>query len=180
MLPALHDDERRALARLATMLIAGALCVLPLTAQNSPSAGAAGVHDITSVPNLVPPERLTFPAYEINRDPFVPQGAMRVKLEGSTVPMSVGPSDDIGVVLPPNAGASQGGAPPSIPGGLVVGPVVRAIVLGDPPRALVEAGGTVRVLGVGDRLGALTVAGIVPGRVILSDGSALMLGDAHK
>jgi hypothetical protein len=175
VLPALFDNDRRALARLATMLVAGALCVLPLTTQTSPIAGAAGVHDTSEDSNLAPPAQLIFPAYEINRDPFVPQGAMRAKLDSGTVPVDVGQGTDIGIVLPPNPGASQGGVPQSIPGNPAVGPVVRAIVLGDPARALVEAGGTVRVLGVGDRLGALTVSAIAEGRVVLSDGSSLML-----
>lgn len=167
MLPPLHDDDRPALVRLATMLIAGALCVLPLTTQSSPVAGAAGVRDVADDANLTPPARLTFPVYEIDRDPFVPQGAVRAKLEGGAVPMTVGQGTNIGIVLPPNVGAG-------------LGAVVRAIVLGDPPRALIEVGGTVRVVGVGDRLGALTVAGITEGRVALSDGSALILDGNRK
>jgi hypothetical protein len=180
MLPALHDDDRRALARLATMLIAGALCVLPLTTQSSPIAGAAGVHDVTDDPSLALPARLTFPAYEIVRDPFVPQGAMRAKLDAGAVSINMSQGTDIGIVLPPNAGASQGSVPQSIPGSPTLGPVVRAIVLGDPPRALIEAGGAVRVLGIGDRLGGLTVASIGEGRVTLSDGSVLLLDGTHK
>lgn len=180
MLPALYDDDRRALARLATMLVACALCVLPLTTQSSTVAGAAGVRDISKDPNLIVPARLTFPAYEVSRDPFVPEGSMRTKLGGVGVPTNVRQGSDIGIVLPPNAGASQGGVPASAQMGPTIGPVVRAIVLGDPPRALVEAGGTVRVLGVGDRLGDLTVVGITAGRVTLSDGSALILDSARK
>jgi hypothetical protein len=109
----------------------------------------------------------------------VPQGAMRTKLGGGAIPMNVGQGSDIGIVLPPNSGASQGYVPQG-PGGSTLGPIVRAIVLGDPPRALIEAGGTVRVLGVGDRLGALTVVGIAEGRVTLSDGSALILDGNRK
>jgi hypothetical protein len=177
MLPALYDDDRRALMRLASMLVAGALCILPLTTQTSPIAGAAGVHTVTDISELVPPARLTFPGYAISRDPFVPDRAIGPTLDTGGTTMSVGLSGDIGVVLPPNAGATQGG-PASTPSGL--GPIVRAIVLGEPPRALVEAGGTVRVLGVGDRLGALTVVGITAGRVTLSDGSSLILDGNHK
>lgn len=179
MLPALYDDDRRALARLATMLVACALCVLPLTTQSSTVAGAAGVRDISTEPNLIVPARLTFPAYEIRRDPFVPEGALRAKIDGGVVPTNVGQGNDVGIVLPPNAGASQGSVP-ATPLGSTIGSVVRAIVLGDPPRALVEAGGMVRVLGVGDRLGDLTVVGITAGRVTLSDGSALILDSARK
>lgn len=180
MLPALHDDDRRALARLATMLVACALCILPLTTQSSTVAGATGVRDVSMDSNLIVPAHLTFPAYEVGRDPFVPEAAVRAKFNGGVLPMGDGQSSGIGIVLPPNAGASQGGVPPAILPGSTMGPVVRAIVLGDPPRALVEAGGTVRVLGIGDRLGDLTVVGIAAGRVTLSDGAALILGGEHK
>ncbi len=179
MLPALYDEDRRALARLATMLVAGSLCVLPLTTQSSPIAGAASIRDITQDPNLVPPARLTFPAYEISRDPFVPEGAIGAKLDDAAS-MSVGQSREIGVVLPANAGALPSGIPASLPATSGIGPVLRAIVLGDPARALVEVGGAVRILGVGDRLGDLTVIGIAQGRVSLSDGSALILDGEHK
>lgn len=180
MLPALYDDDRRALARLATMLVVGALCVLPITTQSSSVAGAAGVHDVTSDPNIAPPARLTFPAYEVSRDPFVPEGSNRAKLDGAAVPMSVGQGSDIGVVLPANAGAGQGTVASSPSSSSAMGPVVRAIVLGNPPQALVEAGGTVHVLGVGDHLGELMVVGIRQGRVTLSDGSMLILDGTRK
>ena len=120
MLPALHDDDRRALARLATMLIIGALSVLPVTTQSSSVAGAAGVRDVTNDANLMVPAHLTFPAYEISRDPFVPAGPMRTKLDGNATTMSVGQGGDIGVVLPPNAGASQSGARPGVPTGMTM------------------------------------------------------------
>ncbi len=180
MLPALHDDDRRALARLATMLIIGALSVLPVTTQSSSVAGAAGVRDVTNDANLMVPAHLTFPAYEISRDPFVPAGPMRTKLDGNATAMSVGQGGDIGVVLPPNAGASQSGARPGVPTGMTMGSILRAIVLGDPPRALVEAGGAVRVVGVGDHLGELKIVGITPGHVALSDGSSLILDGARR
>jgi hypothetical protein len=177
MIPALYDDDRRALMRLASMLIAGALCILPLTTQTSPIAGAAGMHDLSDVAKLAPPARLTFPGYRISRDPFVVEGKMRAMLDVGGAPMSVGQGSDIGVVLPPNAAATQGSLP-RLPLGLE--PIVRAIVLGDPPRALVEVGGAVRVVGVGDRLGTLAVVGIASGRVTLSDGSSLTLDGNHK
>ncbi|MGB6986449.1 MAG: hypothetical protein WBD74_10795 [Candidatus Aquilonibacter sp.] len=180
MLPALYDEDRRALARLATMLVAGSLCVLPLTTQSSPIAGAAGIRDFTRDTNLFPPAPLTFPAYQISRDPFEPQAAMRAKLEYAASMNSPEESSEIGVVLPANAGALQGGVPASLPETSGIGGVVRAIVLGDPPRALVEFGGAIRVLGIGDRLGALTVIGITEGRVSLSDGSALILAGERK
>jgi hypothetical protein len=149
MLPGLYDDERRSLKRLATMLILGAAAVLPLTTQSSSVAGAADVHTQSLGAGLVLPARLTFPGFSVSRDPFVPAQAVREKLAGTAMPTSAGPGS--GTVI------------------------VRAIVLGDPARALVEESGTVQIIAVGDRIGELRVIAITAAGITLSDGSHLML-----
>jgi hypothetical protein len=53
--------------------------------------------------------------------------------------------------------------------------VVRAIVVGENSRALVEAGGATRLIGVGDRVGSLRVMAIRIDRIQLSDGSTALL-----
>jgi hypothetical protein len=178
MLPALYDDDRRALGRLASMLIIGAIGVLPLTTQSSSVAGAADVRAQSDQSGLALPPRLTFPAYSVSRDPFVPEQSIRAKFEGSA--LRVGQGSEIGVVLPPNAGAEQNGTIAPLNGASPSAPIVRAIVLGDPARALVEVGGTVRVLGIGDRIGELAVAGITADGITLSDGTRLTLDVAHR
>ncbi len=173
MLPGLYDDERRWLMRVAAMLVLGSLAMLPLTIQMSSVAVAAG--EPAWVQNVSPatPPRLTFPGFSISRDPFVPDEAVREKLEGAA--MHLGQGDDIGVVLPPNAGA-DGAVVASLPaGGPAIAPSVRAVVLGNPARALVEENGSVRVLGIGDRIGDLRVIAITSGGIALSDGSHLLL-----
>lgn len=177
MLPALFDDERRSLGRLASMLIIGAIGILPLTTQSSSVAGAADERAQSYKSGLALPPRLTFPEYSISRDPFVPEQPTRAKLEGSA--LRVGQGSEIGVVLPPNAGALQNGPIPPLIGASPSAPIVRAVILGNPPRALVEDGGTVRVLGIGDRIGELAVAGITADGITLSDGSRLTLDVAH-
>jgi hypothetical protein len=164
MLPALYDDDRRSLARLASMLIIGAIGVLPLTTQSSSVAGAADVRARNDQTDLALPPRLTFPAYSVSRDPFVPEQSIRAKLDGSV--LRVGQGSSIGVVLPPGTLSSAS--------------IVRAIVLGNPARALVEDGSSVRVLGIGDRIGELVVVAITADGITLSDGTRLMLDVAHR
>jgi hypothetical protein len=141
MLPGLYDDDRRTLLRLGTMLILGGVAVLPLTTQGSSVAGAAGAPPQAENVTLAIPARLTFPGFSVNRDPFVPNHAVREKREGAPA----------------------------------AAPVIRAVVLGNPARALVEEDGTVRVLAVGDRIGDLRVTAITAGGVTLSDGTHVPL-----
>jgi len=60
-----------------------------------------------------------------------------------------------------------------------VAAVLRGIVSGEQPRALIEIGSGVRVVGVGDRVGDDTVTAIGAGSVQLSGGSTLWLTAAH-
>jgi hypothetical protein len=154
MLPGLYDTDRRSLKRFAIMLIAGGVAVLPLTTQSSSIAGAAAAPGDTYDAGLARPTRLTFPGFSLSRDPFVPTQAIREKLEAGS-------------------GAAPTGLAPYAPA--PVAPIVRAIVVGDPPRALVEEDGTVRVLALGDRIGTLRITAITTEGLTLSDGSHLLL-----
>lgn len=151
MLPGLYDDQRPTIARVAVMLIAGAaLTIVPLTAQRAYLAGASSLHDVPARAAIAAPERLTFPEYTVTRDPFVP---LRI--------------DDAALVDQPS------GTSPAATH-------VRAIVLGDPARALVEEGGSVRVVGIGDRVGNAQVLHIDAAAITLSDGTRLPLDGAHR
>jgi hypothetical protein len=149
MLPGLFDDERAAIRRAATMLIAGSLAVLPLTAQHSLEAGAAAAQDVPHAAIAAPPPRMEFPAFEVERDPFVP-----VRVPPSAQPAPLAPAAAAGPAL------------------------VRAIVTGSPTRALIDEGGSVRIVGPGDRLGDLTILSIARDGIELSDGSHLPLAQA--
>ncbi|MGD0969381.1 MAG: hypothetical protein ABR949_13970 [Candidatus Aquilonibacter sp.] len=158
MLPGLYDDERRTLMRLASMLILGGVAVLPLTTQGSSVAGAAGTTLQTETLRLPIPTRLTFPGFSASRDPFVPDEEVREKLDAA--------------IHIPSASlqtSAQGATP-----------VIRAVVLGNPARALVEEDGTVRVLAVGDRIGDLRVTAIAAGGITLSDGTHMPLTVAQR
>ncbi len=63
-----------------------------------------------------------------------------------------------------NANAGEPGAP-----------TIRAIVLGEAPRALVDVGSGVQMLGIGDKLGADTIVEIDAKGVQLSGGARLAL-----
>lgn len=145
MLPALYDDQRRVVARLAGMLILGASAVLAMTVQDSSVAIAqeAAPARVRALPAL--PGRLTFPAFTIARDPFARRGQMALARSASTA---------------------------------VAGFAVRAIIMGARARALVDFGGNVEVLAVGDGLGDLTITGIDARGVQLSDGTRLPLEGA--
>ena len=154
MIPGLYDDERRSLARWATMLILGGLAVLPVTTQSSSIAGASVVSAPTNDSGIELPSRLTFPGFSVRRDPFVPSHVGREKLESAAI-------------------APQPDAPAAVP-------IVRAVVLGNPARALVEEEGVVRVFAVGDRIGALAIAAITPSGITLSDGAHLLLAPQRQ
>jgi hypothetical protein len=170
MLPALHDNQRRTLARISVMLMLGAAAVLPLTAQTSSVAAAreTGIAAFSGVPAV--PGPLTFPGFVLKRDPF------RTQMLGAAAPgpvssaMVTGQADAIGIVLPPNAGAGGDAAPPAvqIPSG---GVAVRAVIVGERTRALVDFGGSVRVLAAGDAVGDRKVIAITAAGVRLSDGT---------
>jgi hypothetical protein len=99
------------------------------------------------------------PALRLSRDPFVADAG----------PMPDGPLATL-PVLPPNRGIV--GAPPS------AGPavVVRAVVLGARPMALVEFGQQTIVVKPGDALAASRVAAIDVAGIVLSDGRRMTLG----
>jgi hypothetical protein len=151
MLPALYDDQRPMLVRIAAMLmIGGALTILPLTSQNAHVASASSLQALPDTRDPQALQPLTFPTYAITRDPFVP---LRI---GEAAPL----------------GDAQGATPAAVAN-------VRAIVLGNPARALVEAGGTVRVVGIGDRIGSAQVLQIDANALTLSDGTLLPLAGTH-
>jgi len=149
MLPELFDDERRALRRAATMLITGALAVIPVTAHFSSYAGAATAQEPRRISPAVLPPRMTFASIDIARDPFVP------------------------IHVPSGLASPQAQTADSSSG-----TQVRAIVSGTPTRALIEEAGVVRIVGAGDRIGERTILGIGSGGITLSDGSRIPMPQA--
>jgi hypothetical protein len=173
---ALYDEQRRHLMRLSLMLVCGGLAVLPLTVP--PASIAAGAsqtaprHARISVPDL--PGHLTFPAIAVQRDPFAADAAaLPVPAAGSHPAFEVRQGDDIGVVLPANAGAQD--QPPLLGGSDAGSALVRGIVLGEEPQALIDTGSGVKVFGVGDRIGPDAIRAIDATGVTLSSGVRLRI-----
>ncbi len=172
----LSDEQRQDLMRLALMIVCGGTAILPFTVPpTSPIARAQTVArgSLIALPEI--PGRLDYPAIEIERDPFV--------ADKTALPPDVhaGPgvshgTDEIGIVLPPNAGAA-GVTSPATAGSV---PIVRGIVLGDVPQALVEFGESIKVVSVGDHIGTDTVRSIDAGGITLSGGLRLPIASAPR
>lgn len=153
VLPALSDDGRSALLRMAMLLCASSVALLALATQTPPDARAAAqpLQSANNAPSL--PSRMEFPAFTLARDPFVSDA------QPQTVP---------GDERSPGAPESAGGA------------VVRAIILGVRSRALIEIGGTVKVLEVGDRVDGVTISAIDRFGVHLSNGRRIAIEVSEK
>jgi hypothetical protein len=162
MLQPISDDDRRSLVRLAGMLCCSSIALLAVM-QHSPIA--AGAQDgVLALRQRAPalPGELRFPTLRVMRDPFVSNQALAETPSRNAA--------DPQIVLPPNAGASD------LPVLTVASaPVVRAVILGESSRALIELGGDVHVFAVGDRIGSATISSIRSDGVTLSNAVRLPL-----
>ncbi len=162
---ALYDSQRATLLRVAVMLTIGACATLPLTLP--PSSVYANADSLApTAGNLAVPQvpgRMQYPEIVIARDPFVADAGVLAR-NGVRPPLVASDS------------APNGQAATNDERGAFL-PVVRAVVSGDQPRALVEMNGSVQVLGIGDKLGADTVMSIDPSGIELSSG--IRVGIAH-
>jgi hypothetical protein len=111
----------------------------------APTSFAASAREIPASRLVMPAriEKLDYPPLDLRRDPFVPAAAYRAAVRNSS-----------GV-----AGAG--------------GTVIRAIVTGAEPRALIESNGSVRVVGIGDRIGSSAIIGIDARGVVIEGGLTL-------
>ena len=131
-----------------------------------PAANLAGpVNESLATPRveLGLPGRLHYPTVRIQRDPFV---------SSNDAPVDGGLERAVaGIVLPPNAGASQMGS--------VAGIVVRGVLLGAHPAALIEVGGRIESVRLGSALLGSSVSSIGAGGVALQDGTMLRFVARH-
>ncbi|MBV8639370.1 MAG: hypothetical protein JO322_14920 [Candidatus Eremiobacteraeota bacterium] len=124
-----------------------------------------------SVPDI--PGRLQFPPILVERDPFVADVDSVTSVHSKNGPSSgFATEDQIGIVLPPNAGAQGIPATASVAPGL---PIVRGIVLGDAPQALIDLGSGVKVFSIGDQLGNDKITSIDTAGIMLSSGIRLAI-----
>ncbi|MEA2784509.1 MAG: hypothetical protein QOF71_613 [Candidatus Eremiobacteraeota bacterium] len=160
---ALDAVSRAALAAMAFAAFGAAFVTTPMTAR-----GDAGVFTgpLPSVTALSHGTALT----EVipRRDPFA--GGEAPAVRSSAVP----PIPQIPAALrplPPNAGASGTGFPFSPVAGSTA--AVTAVITGTHPFALIDDGGTTRMLTVGDRVAGEAIVAIDADGVRLSGGTAL-------
>lgn len=176
----LRDAQRRRLLDWAALLCAIPLCLAPLAGRSSfELAGERAAFDARfSAPQQGVPK---YTPVTVARDPFVPEapapaiGDQEQTARAGVVGMHVMQGDPMGFLLPVNR--ADAGAP------LVNGPAaiitVTAIVSGSSPRALVDEGDRVRVVGIGDMLGGARVLGIDESGVRLQNGTLLALTESR-
>jgi hypothetical protein len=147
------DDERRAtLSRIAAMLLVTAVGMVAPALDRSWSAYAAVPtapveRDLPALPGWEP-----YPTYALRRDPFAaPIGTFAGAFAASTTGASA---------------ATSGG-----------GPLLRAVIVGSPSRALIEIGGRVQVFAPGDTIGTTEVDRVNAAGVDLRDGTHLTLAE---
>lgn len=166
MLPALLDENRQTLSRLAFACFSVGAVLLPLATESSfgvraaePLANAAreNARDI--------PMATTYKVFTVNKDPFV---------------ADAGSNEETPVADPSVGQHVREGDPIDEVSGQSGVPIVRAIVLGPQVRALVEAAGKVETLGKGDRLGGSTIVAIDRGGIVLANGRRLTIDGAPQ
>ena len=162
----LDEARRRRLLAVSAVCCAVPLCLLPLAGRSSIELAAerAAFDTRFAAPRFEPYWHKV--RVEVARDPFVPEA-------------------------PEDAGASLPAEPPDGVVGMRVGrgaptgfvldrpqPVtVTATVVGASPRALVDDGGRVRVVGIGDRIEGALIVSIDGTGVKLANGSVLHLAE---
>jgi hypothetical protein len=141
--------QRRWLPAVLTLSLF-AFCGVPLANL------AQSLDETSPLPPAPPalPGRIRYPAPDVRRDPFVPNDSMTAAWR-----------DDAGsIVLPPNAGAGQRNSST---------PLLRGLVLGLQPSALVEIGGRSVIVKTGSPLLGSSVTSIGKNGVLLEDGEEL-------
>ncbi len=168
MMRALTDDERRGLARVCAVLCTTSLLLMPLASSGSAGIDAdqvivarQAVRD--AVLHSLRPE----PEPILLRDPFVVPAGEFMPAHDAAEPATAG--------IPVGMHVTAGTPIASARSRTAFSTRVRAIILGDHPRALVEIGGIPRVVAPGDRIANALVVRVDALGVKLSNGVDLKL-----
>jgi hypothetical protein len=170
---AISPRNRSALSALALVAFAGAFVATPLAARSS-AVETAAAGTTTAAPDV---EARTVAVILPRRDPFT--GGLPTERAAAT-PSAAGalgalPSLPAALgVLPANAGARGAVLP------FASTARVTAIVTGPHPFALVDEGGSTRVVGIGERIGTETIAAIGADGVRLASGQTLRVASADS
>lgn len=149
---------------LAAVCCAVPLCLLPLAGRSS--LELAGDQAALDARFEAPLLQVVWSRHSVAlvRDPFVGE-----TLQHGTAPEQSTSRGVIGMHV-------TQGTPIGFLADKQAGETVSAVVVGASPRALVDDGGAVRVVAIGDRLGGSRVTGIDGRGVRLANGSLLELG----
>jgi len=172
VIPAIYDDERRSLLQLSAALCCCSLLALPLTAAYSYAVSAHEGVVVATARYRIETGPMTYPAVPLARDPFRADPSPAVPAAPSGMAgMRIHQGEAIGLSLPPNAGAAED-AETAVPAF-----AVKAVVLGADPRALLDVGGSVRVVGIGDIVGTRVIRAIDESGLTLADGTKVPLSE---
>lgn len=164
----LDDFDRKRLLHVSAALCATSLLLVPLAGRSAFEVRAERQTFDQRFAGPDAPVRFKEPALAVSRDPFEADQAVarRPLLESGTsfssgiVGMHVVRGESTGIALPPGGGI-----------------VVRAIVSGAAPRALVEAGGATRIVAPGEALAGSTVLSIGTSGIRLKSGATLSIAE---
>jgi len=145
MLPPLDDAQRKPLLRLGLLACAVSIALMPVAVRSNRELPEERAAAALAAASL--PQRATLVDVVARRDPFAPDRTLAVP-------------------APPAAARARGAAPDAI---------VRALVIGMSPRAIVETEGGSRVIAPGDALGHSKVMSIDAAGVHLTNGTVLKL-----
>lgn len=167
-MPPLDDCDRKRLLQISAALCATSLLLVPLAGRSAFEVQAERQTFDRRFAGTDAPVKLKEPALAVSRDPFEAGdgGARRPVLESGAavtsgiVGMHVVRGESTGIALPPSEGI-----------------VVRAIVSGAAPRALVESGGATRIVAPGDALAGSTVLSIGRAGIRLKSGVTLSIAE---
>ena len=164
MLPPIEETARRALIVGSLASIAGAALMLPLAASPllyaPPAVHVAGI----AQGSLKAPNPWKAAIVTARRDPFLTQAASGSAPEPARF---ASPRDIIGMRVIQGQMISRAAE--------IGGASVRAILFGAVSKAIVDADGTSKVVAAGDFIHGTRIERILPDRVVLADGSILVL-----
>jgi hypothetical protein len=167
MLKPLHNGARRKLLACSAMICAVPVLLAPLAARSEFELPAekAAFNGHFSVPRL--PVIVYSRPVSAARDPFIPDAPASGNRGDASLPFAAG------------GGIAGRRVVQGQPIGFEV-PVVRAIVTGLSPRALVEEDRQVRVVGVGDPIDGSRIVAIGANGVLLKNGMVLAVTEERR
>lgn len=170
----LHERQRRSVVTWSVLCCAVPLCLAPLAGRTSFELASEKAAFDARFPAPVLQNVWSEKPVEVARDPFVPDipADVSAAVPSGVVGVHVTQGDAVGISVPQSSAASQTSGAPA------AGPLlVRAVVTGTSPRALIDDGTRVRMVAVGDEVGGSRVASIGRRGVRLQNGVFVALSE---